>query len=174
MVRGICRFNTRSLLIVTGILMLFMPLTMNDSTAYVSDERCIEEYNLPAGEECTRAQKCYIEFGRVCNDWELGETAFTSNPLGTMLQPFDHIFQGMSIVIFWSLLIGILWLRTENPQLVGIIGVVMISAYSYAVDPTLQSPEFETARWVGGLLLVSSVGISVYQLIVTRIFAPPQ
>ena len=174
MVRGICRFNTRSLLIVTGILMLFMPLTMNDATAYVSDERCIEEYNLPAGEECTRAQKCYIEFGRVCNDWELGETAFTSNPLGTMLQPFDHIFQGMSIVIFWSLLIGILWLRTENPQLVGIIGVVMISAYSYAVDPTLQSPEFETARWVGGLLLVSSVGISVYQLIVTRIFAPPQ
>ena len=147
---------------------------MNDATAYVSDERCIEEYNLPAGEECTRAQKCYIEFGRVCNDWELGETAFTSNPLGTMLQPFDHIFQGMSIVIFWSLLIGILWLRTENPQLVGIIGVVMISAYSYAVDPTLQSPEFETARWVGGLLLVSSVGISVYQLIVTRIFAPPQ
>ena len=52
-----------------------------------------------------------------------------------MLQPFDHIFQGMSIVIFWSLMIGILWLRTENPQLVGIIGVVMVSAYSYATDP---------------------------------------
>ena len=157
-----------------GLLMLFVPLTINDATAYVSDERCIEEYNLPAGEECTKAQKCYIEFGRECATWELGETAFTSNPLGTMLLPFDHMFQGMSIVIFWSLLIGILWLRTENPQLVGIIGVVMVSAYSYAVDPSLQSPEFETARFVGTVLILVSVGISVYQLIATRIFAPPQ
>ena len=162
------------LITTIGLLMLFVPLTINDATAYVSDERCIEEYNLPAGGECTRAQKCYIEFGRTCNDWELGETAFTSNPLGTMLQPFDHIFQGLSIVIFWSLLIGILWLRTENPQLVGIIGVSMVAAYSYTVDPTLQSPEFETARFVGGVLILCSVGISIYQLIVTRIFAPPQ
>ena len=91
-----------------------------------------------------------------------------------MLQPFDFVFQGMSIVIFWSLLIGILWLRTENPQLVGIIGVCMVSAYSYAVDPTLQSPEFETARFVGTVLILLSLGISVYQLIATRIFAPPQ
>ncbi|MAE81365.1 MAG: hypothetical protein CMB80_01425 [Flammeovirgaceae bacterium] len=162
------------LITTIGLLMLFVPLTINDATAYVSDERCIEEYNLPAGEECTKAQKCYIEFGRECATWELGETAFTSNPLGTMLLPFDHMFQGMSIVIFWSLLIGILWLRTENPQLVGIIGVVMVSAYSYAVDPSLQSPEFETARFVGTVLILVSVGISVYQLIATRIFAPPQ
>jgi len=162
------------LITTIGLLMLFVPLTINDATAYVSDERCIEEYNLPAGEECTKAQKCYIEFGRECATWELGETAFTSNPLGTMLLPFDHMFQGMSIVIFWSLLIGILWLRTENPQLVGIIGVVMVSAYSYTIDPTLQSPEFETARWVGTILIGFSVGISIYQLIATRIFAPPQ
>lgn len=171
MVKG----NTTLPLITTiGLLMLFVPLTINDATAYVSDERCIEEWNLAAGETCTRAQKCYIEFGRECAGWELGETNFTSNPLGTMLQPFDFIFQGMSIVIFWSLLIGILWLRTENPQLVGMIGIVMVSAYSYAVDPTMQSPEFETARFVGGALIGLSVGISVYQLIVTRIFAPPQ
>ena len=169
--KGITQSILNKLLLMT-VLMLFIPLS--SATAYVSDERCIEEYNLPAGEECTRAQKCYIEFGRVCNDWELGETAFTSNPLGTMLQPFDHIFQGLSIVIFWALLIGILWLRTENPQLVGIIGVVMVSAYSYATDPTLISPEFETARFVGTVLILCSVGISVYQLIVTRIFAPPQ
>ena len=157
-----------------GLLMLLVPLTIPNATAYVSDERCIEEWNLPAGEECTRAQKCYIEFGRECAGWEIGETAFTSNPLGTMLQPFDFVFQGMSIVIFWSLLIGILWLRTENPQLVGIIGVCMVSAYSYAVDPTLQSPEFETARFVGTVLILLSLGISVYQLLATRIFAPPQ
>ena len=65
-------------------------------------------------------------------------------------------------------------LTIQNPQLVGIIGVVMVSAYSYATDPTLISPEFETARFVGTVLILASVGISVYQLIVTRIFAPPQ
>ena len=155
------------------LLMLFMPLTINDATAYVSDERCAEEFNLGVGDSCTRKQKCFIEFGRECADWELGETQFTSNPLGTMLQPFDHIFQGMSIVVFWALLIGIVWLRTENPMLVGILGVTMVAAYSYTLDPTLQSPEFETARTVGGALLLASLGISVYQLF-HRLYAPPQ
>ena len=172
MVKGKATSVCNALLIVS-VLMLFVPLTINNATAYVSDERCIEEFNLQADQECTRAQKCFIEFGRECAGWELGETAFTSNPLGTMLQPFDHIFQGMSIVIFWGLLIGILWLRTENPKLVGLIGVVMVSSYSFAVDPTLQSPEFETARWTGTILLVISVGISLYQLF-GRLYAPPQ
>lgn len=79
----------------------------------------------------------------------------------------------MSIVVFWSLLVGIVWLRTENPMLVGILGVTMIASYSYAVDPTLQSPEFETARTVGGALLLASLGISIYQLF-HRLYAPPQ
>ena len=172
MVKGTVKSICDKLLFVS-VLMLLVPLAVNNATAYVSDEKCAEEFDLDEGEVCTKAQKCSIEFGRACNDWELGETAFTKNPLGTMLQPFDHIFQGMSIVIFWGLLIGILWLRTENPMLVGLIGVVMVSSYSFAVDPTLQSPEFETARWTGTILLVISVGISLYQLF-GRLYAPPQ
>ena len=172
MVKGKTTSVCDALLVIT-VLMLLVPLTVNTATAYVSDEKCAEEFDLAEGEVCTKAQKCSIEFGRACNDWELGETAFTKNPLGTMLQPFDHIFQGMSIVIFWGLLVGILWLRTENPMLVGLIGVTMVSSYSYAVDPTLQSPEFETARFVGVVLLVISVGISLYQLF-GRLYAPPQ
>ena len=172
MVKGKTTSVCDALLVIT-VLMLLVPLTVNTATAYVSDEKCAEEFDLAEGEVCTKAQKCSIEFGRTCNDWVLGETAFTKNPLGTMLQPFDHIFQGMSIVIFWGLLVGILWLRTENPMLVGLIGVTMVSSYSYAVDPTLQSPEFETARFVGVVLLVISVGISLYQLF-GRLYAPPQ
>ena len=49
----------------------------------------------------------------------------------------------------------------------------MVSAYSYTIDPTMQSPEFETARFVGIVLLVISVGISLYQLF-GRLYAPPQ
>ena len=172
MVKGKTTSVCDALLVMT-VLMLLVPLTVNTATAYVSDEKCAEEFDLAEGEVCTKAQKCSIEFGRTCNDWELGETAFTKNPLGTMLQPFDHIFQGMSIVIFWGLLVGILWLRTENPMLVGLIGVTMVSSYSYAVDPTLKSPEFETARFVGVVLLVISVGISLYQLF-GRLYAQPQ
>ena len=172
MVKGAVKSISDKLLFVS-VLMLLVPLTIDTASAYVSDEKCAEEFDLDEGEICTKAQKCSIEFGRTCNDWELGETAFTSNPLGTMLQPFDHIFQGMSLVIFWGLLIGILWLRTENPMLVGLIGVTMVSAYSYTIDPTLQSPEFETARWTGVILLLISLGISVYQLF-GRLYAPPQ
>ena len=58
-------------------------------------------------------------------------------------------------------------------MLVGILGVTMIASYSYAVDPTLQSPEFETARFIGIILLVTSLGISLYQLW-GRLYAPPQ
>ena len=105
--------------------------------------------------------------------FELGTCPWATDPLNTMLLPFDSIFGGLSLVIFWALAVGILWLRTENPMLVGLIGVVMVSSYSYAVDPTLQSPEFETARFVGVVLLVVSVGISLYQLF-GRLYAPPQ
>ena len=104
---------------------------------------------------------------------ELGTCMFANDPLNVMLKPFDTIFGGLSLIIFWSLVIGILWLRTENPMLVGILGVTMIASYSYAVDPTLQSPEFETARTVGSVLLLASLGISVYQLF-HRLYAPPQ
>ena len=108
---------------------------------------------------------------------ELGTCMFTSDPLNVMLVPFDSIFGGLSIVIFWSLVIGILWLRTENPMLVGMVGIAMCASYLTAIETgqlSAQSAEFDGARMVGGLLFALSLGITIYQVLSNRIHAAPQ
>lgn len=129
------------------------------------------------GAVLTSAIECAEKMGRSCTCWELGNCQFVDDPLSVMLLPFDSIFGGLSIVIFWAVLIGILWLRTENPQLVGMIGIAMVSAYMYYLDQNpdvLPASEFETARVIGATLIVVSLGIAVYQMIIYRILRGPE
>ena len=108
---------------------------------------------------------------------ELGTCMFANDPLNVMLIPFDSIFGGLSIVIFWALAIGILWLRTENPMLVGMVGIAMCAAYLTAIESgtvTAASAEFDGARMIGGLLFALSLGITIYHVISNRIHAAPQ
>ena len=108
---------------------------------------------------------------------ELGTCMFANDPLNVMLIPFDAIFGGLSIVIFWALAIGILWLRTENPMLVGLVGIAMCAAYLTAIEQQLvdaQSAEFDGARLIGGLLFALSLGITIYHIVSNRIHAAPQ
>ena len=109
--------------------------------------------------------------------FELGTCPWATDPLNTMLLPFDSIFGGLSIVIFWALGVGILWLRTENPMLVGMVGIAMCAAYLTAIEQDLvaqQSAEFDGARLIGGLLFALSLGITIYHVISNRIHAAPQ
>ena len=108
---------------------------------------------------------------------ELGTCMFATDPLNVMLIPFDSIFGGLSIVIFWALAIGILWLRTENPMLVGMVGIAMCAAYLTAIEQgtvDIQSAEFDGARLIGGLLFALSLGITIYHIVSNRIHAAPQ
>ena len=108
---------------------------------------------------------------------ELGTCMFANDPLNVMLIPFDSIFGGLSIVIFWALAIGILWLRTENPMLVGMVGIAMCAAYLTAIESgtvPAASAEFDGARMIGGLLFALSLGITIYHVISNRIHAAPQ
>lgn len=107
---------------------------------------------------------------------ERGNCPFTSDPLGTMLLPFDMIFGGLSIVIFWGLVVGILWLRTENPALVGLVGLAMSGAYlgNLFQDGVTAPAEWDSARVIGGTLFAFSLGISIYQIINSKLHAPPQ
>ena len=116
-------------------------------------------------------EACAEKMGRECFCWEQGSCKFTSDPLGTMLLPYDAVFAGLAMVIFWAFIIGILWLRTESPQLVGMIGIAMSASYmAYLETNALDAaPEFETARVIGVTLLVVSIGIAFYQMIVSRI-----
>lgn len=128
------------------------------------------------GSMLTNAE-CSEIMGRECNCWELGNCSFTSDPLGTMLLPYDQSLKGMAMVIFWAMIVGLLWLRTESPQLVGIVGIAMSASYMAYLESTtgdvLGSPEFETARIIGVTLLVVSFGIAFYQMIVARIVSGP-
>ena len=108
---------------------------------------------------------------------ELGTCMFANDPLNTMLVPFDSIFGGLSLIIFWSLVLGILWLRTENPQLVSVVGVLMSAAYMTAISQGTMAPassEFTVALGIGGLLIAISLGIGIYHIISHRIHAGVQ
>jgi hypothetical protein len=117
--------------------------------------------------------ECADKMGRECFCWEQGNCKFTSDPLGTMLLPYDAVFSGLAMVIFWALILGLLWLRTESPQIVGMVGIAMSASYmgflEVTTGVTTGSPEFETARIVGVTLLVISIGIAFYQMIIGRI-----
>lgn len=114
---------------------------------------------------------CEAELGRECACWEVGACQFASDPLSTMIQPFESIFAGLSFVIFWGLIISILWLRTHNPMITGLIGVAMSGAFIATGEQIV--PEMDKAISIGGILLLLSMGISLYQIITSRIYAPP-
>ena len=121
--------------------------------------------------------ECADKMGRECFCWELGMCEFTDDPLGVMLMPYDAIFGGLAIVLFWGLVVGLLWLRTESPQLVGIVGIAMVSSYMAYIETAnagAASAEFETARIIGITLLVVSFGIAFYQMITSRLLSGPQ
>ena len=105
--------------------------------------------------------------------WEEGTCNFTDDPFGTMMLPFERIFGGLTIIIMWGLLISILWLRTQNPMLIGVVGIAMSAGYM-TVAPEPLPNEFDGARLIGGALFAVSLGISVYHLVNTRLFQPPQ
>tara|TARA_B110000495_G_scaffold31255_1_gene23944 strand:+ start:695 stop:1165 length:471 start_codon:yes stop_codon:yes gene_type:complete len=119
--------------------------------------------------------ECSEIMGRECNCWELGNCSFTSDPLGTMLLPYDQSLKGMAMIIFWAMIIGLLWLRTESPQLVGIVGIAMSASYmAYVQTNSIElAAGWEEARIVGVTLLVVSFGIAFYQMIVARIVSGP-
>jgi len=117
-------------------------------------------------------EECSEKLGKECQCWEVGSCNFASDPLGTMQMPFDSIFGGLSLVILWSLVLGIIWLRTQNPMLCGLLGVAMTGAYLATGDT--PTAEFKQAQAIGVALFLTSVGISLYHLINSRLHAPPQ
>jgi hypothetical protein len=127
------------------------------------------QYNVtcPAGQTYDNQTKLCI----TC--WEKGTCDFTADPFGVMMLPFERIFGGLTIVIMWGLLVSILWLRTQNPMLIGVVGIAMTAGYM-TVAPEAPSNEFDGARLIGGALFAVSLGISIYHLINTRLFQPPQ
>lgn len=79
---------------------------------------------------------------------------------GAVMTPLESQVPGFSLVILWGGLLGIIWFKTENIMLLGIVGV--------AVSATITELS-ETAQGIGMLLLGVSIGILMFQLIRQRV-----
>ena len=112
-----------------------------------------------------------IPFAHAQSCWELGECLFAEDPLTVMLMPFDSVFAGFSLVVFWGLLVGILWIRTHNTMMVSLIGITMVA--SYMASGEAISPEFESARIIGAVLIIISILFAVFQMFMHKMNTPP-
>jgi len=102
--------------------------------------------------------------------YELGTCKFPQDPFGTMLLPFNSIFGDLALVIFWALIIGVIWIRTQNPQMVSIIGIVLTAGYLGAVGGYQNlTLDFIRAHTVGAVLIVLSLAIGIWHILIRRI-----
>lgn len=81
---------------------------------------------------------------------------FFDNPFQAALAPFQATLGDLTLVAIWGILLGILWIRTENLMLVGIIGILVSSSLTAIYEP---------ARGIGLLLMGVAIGITLFQLV---------
>ena len=87
----------------------------------------------------------------------------SSNPaevFGAIKAPLNSQFDGLFMMVFWGGIMGIIWFKTENIMLLGIVGII--------VSVTITGLS-STAQGIGMLLLAVSIGILIFQLIRQRI-----
>ena len=95
---------------------------------------------------------CFETYDTMCNVF--------NEPFTAVLKPFDAILgsgiEGLTIAVIWGIILGVLWLKTENLMLCSIVGIVI------ATSVTGIYPE---AQGIGYLLIGVSLGIVIFQLV---------
>lgn len=77
-----------------------------------------------------------------------------------VLTPLEEQLTGLSLVIFWGGILAVVWFKTENIMLLGLVGVI--------VNATIVGIS-ETAQGIGLLLLGVANGILLFQLVRQRV-----
>ena len=88
--------------------------------------------------------------------FDSGLCGFFTDPFNAVLQPFNSVLGDLTIVAFWGILLGILWIRTENLMLVSLVGILLSGTITAVYAP---------AQGIGLLLVAVSIGITLFQLI---------
>lgn len=78
-----------------------------------------------------------------------------TKPLEAIQQPFISYFGVWFLVIVWATFIAIIWLRSQNPMMVAVVGII----FAFLI-PSMD----QRAIGVGMLLVALSIGITFYQL----------
>ncbi len=98
-----------------------------------------------------------MAFGDLCFEKMSGNMCnFYESPFAAVLAPFNSILGDLTLVVIWGIILGILWLRTENLMLVSIVGLVISSTAVGLYEP---------AAGMGLVLVGVSIGITIFQLI---------
>lgn len=103
-----------------------------------------------------RPALCYEDVSDMCG-------LLSGNPtevFDAILEPIDSQVAGYGLLFVWGGIMAILWFKTENIMLLGIVGVV--------VSATITGLS-EDAKGIGMLLLAVSIGILLFQLIRQRV-----
>lgn len=99
-----------------------------------------------------------FEQGNIINNCN-----FIDAPLEALVEPFEAIFGVWFFPIVWGVILGILWIRTQNTMLVGIVGVMVAGMIGTIYEPALSA---------GILLFVVAMGITLYGLIQYKLENP--
>jgi len=92
----------------------------------------------------------------------------SANPISVFFKPLSHAFTvdiegveiDLSILAVWGTVLFIIWLRSHNMMLVGIVGIFLTIA--------LQTQLPESALNVGYVLLAFSIGVVLFKLFIQK------
>ena len=88
--------------------------------------------------------------------FESGLCGFFDDPFTAVLAPFQATLGDLTLVAIWGLLLGVLWIRTQNLMLVGMVGILVSTSITAIYEP---------ARGIGMLLMGVAIGVTIFQLV---------
>ena len=80
--------------------------------------------------------------------------------------PFTLLIGDWIYILVWGMVLGVLYIRTGNPMLTGLIGVLVFSGF-LGTSSYLGSSTSEAFYW-GFVILSAAVGMVVFYLLWTR------
>ena len=104
-----------------------------------------------------------IEDGTFCD--------FVQAPFDAMLQPFVVIFGDFTYPIFYGVFIGIIWLKSKDIMLTGVLGVFTVGG---AIAGGVLTDWNDQIIQMGILLLAIAIGVVMYQLFISKLAQPSQ
>lgn len=103
-----------------------------------------------------RPALCYEDASDMCGLLS-GDPA---DMFAATLAPLDAQVAGYGLMILWGGILAMLWFKTENIMLIGIVGIIVAATITgFSQD----------AKGIGMLLLSISMGILLFQMIRQRV-----
>ena len=113
-------------------------------------------FSFPLAFADQRPALCYEDASDMCGLLSGDPADF----FAATLAPLDSQVEGYGLMIIWGGILAMLWFKTENIMLMGIVGIIV------AATITGMS---EDAKGIGMLLLAVSIGILLFQMIRQRV-----